>query len=96
MTPCFLNALVAPAFPAYGHITLVASDFHLFALGDDIAVGVDTGVDYGLMAACAGRFYLVDGIGYLEKASRTFEQIGLEIGAQTEANHIAAEIIDDA
>ncbi len=64
-----LDALVAPASAAYGHISVIATDLYLRTFFHNIAFRINTGIDYGLMAAVACRFYLVDGIGYLEKTS---------------------------
>ncbi len=86
-------ALVAPAFAAYGHVSLVAAYLHLLSLFDEVAVAVYAGIDYGLASARACGFYLVDCVGYLEEASGAFEEVALEVGAQTVAYHVAAEVV---
>ncbi len=51
-----LYGAVAPAFAAYGDVALVAPYLHLLPFGYDVAVGVDAGVDNGLVAARAGPY----------------------------------------
>lgn len=48
------------------------------------------------MSAVAGRFYFVDSVGDFKKASGSFEQVGLEIGAQAVADDIRTEVVDYA
>ena len=45
------DTFVGPAFSAYRHVSVVASDFNLCTLCDDLAFAVDTGVDDSLSAA---------------------------------------------
>lgn len=59
---------VSPAFAAAGHVAVVAAYFHLSALSDDITVGIDSGVHYGLASACASGFHLIDSVGHLKEA----------------------------
>lgn len=70
-----LDAFVAPAFAAHGDVAVVAADLNLVAFFHEVAVGVDAGVDDGLVAACAGRFDFVDGVGNLEEAAGAFEEV---------------------
>ena len=87
------DALVAPAFAADGHIQLVAADFHLGALVDEVAGRVEAGVDDGLVAAVAGTLYLVDGVGYLKETFRALEEVAGEVGAQAVADDVDAELV---
>ena len=74
-----LDAFVAPAFAAYGDISVIATDFHLFSFRDYLAMGIDTGIDYCLAATGTGRLDLIDAVGNLEQPSGTLEKVGLEI-----------------
>ena len=91
-----LDAAVAPAVAAQGHILVVAAYLHLVAVGDDVAVTIDAGIHYGLAAAGACALYLVDGVGQLKQAPGAFKQVCLEVGAQAVANHVDAIVVDDA
>ena len=81
---------------AQRHIFVVATDFHLVAVGDDIAVGVDARIDNGLAAASASGLNLVDSVGNLEEAFAPLEEVRLEVGAQAVAHHIGAVVIDNS
>lgn len=89
-----LNALIAPAFAADGDIAVVAADFYLSTLGNYVAMRIDSRIYYSLPAAGASRFNLVDCIGNFKQTARAFEEMRLEVGAQTVANYIAAIFVD--
>ena len=91
-----LDALVAPAFAAYCDIAIVAADLYHLSFGDDLAQRVHPRIDDSLTFAGAGRFNLVDRVGYLQKALRPLEEMGSEVGAESVAHHVAAIVIDDA
>ena len=90
------DSAVAPAVSADGYVAIVASDFDLFAFGDYFAMGVDAGVDDCLAAAVAGRLDFVDCVGDLKETARAFEEVGLEVGAQTVAHDVDREFVDGA
>ena len=88
----FLYALV-PTFATHGNVFVVAADEHLLARGDDVAVGIDTGVDGGLATARAAGFHLLYVVGQLEKPPRAGEKVRLEIGAQAVAHYIYVQYV---
>ena len=83
-----LDAFVAPAFAAYGNIAIVATDFNLVTLFNEITVGVDTCVYDCFVPASTSRFDFVDSVGYFKQTSRAFEMVGLEVGAQSVAYYV--------
>ena len=56
-----------PALVAHGDIAVVAAQEQLLTLGDDVALGVDPGVDGGLSPAVADGFDLLDGVRHLHE-----------------------------
>ena len=66
--------------------------FDLVTVGDDVTLGVDSGIDDGLTATGAGRFDFLDGIGELHQSPGTLKQMGLEVGPQAVAHHVDANI----
>ena len=60
---------MTPAVAAYGYVSVIASNLHLISFVHYISFGVNTGVYDGFASASAGRFYFVDGVGYLKQAA---------------------------
>ena len=78
---------VFPAFVAHGHIAVVAAEQNLAALGDDVTLLVDAGVDGSLSAAGADGLNLGQGVGKLHEPLRAGEEMGKKVGAQAEAEY---------
>lgn len=77
------------------YIGVVASDFKLFAFGDEITFGINTGIYYRLASARACAFYFIDCIGYFKESARAFKQMCLKIGSQSITYNVAAIIVYD-
>ena len=69
------------ALVTHGNIAVVAAQHHLRALGDDVAVAVDTGVHRSLRAAVADGLDLLNGVRHLHQAAAAGKQAGLEVRA---------------
>ena len=82
------------ALVTHGNVAVVAAQNHLRALGDDVAVAVDTGVHRGLRAAVADGLDLLNGVRHLHQAAAAGKQAGLEVRAQAEAHHRNVVVID--
>ena len=61
---------------AHSNIEIVAAEHNLTALGDDVAVFVDTRVDGCFFTAGADGLDLSDRVRYLEKTHRAGEELG--------------------
>ena len=90
-----LADFAAPAFVAHGGVAVVAAEHDLGALGDDVAVAVDAGIDSRLCAARADRFDLGDGVGEFHEPPRSREEVSLKIGPEAEAQHRDVLVVDD-
>ena len=77
----------------HGDIAVVAAQQDLAALGDHIAAAVNAGIDRGLAAAGADGLDFGDGVGQLHQALRTRKEMGLEIRAQSEAEHRKISVV---
>lgn len=82
----FSNVILI-AFMTHGDIAVVAAEEDLAALGDDVAVRVDAGVDGRLAAAVADGLDLGDGVRQLEQPQAAGEQARAEVRPQAEAEH---------
>ena len=91
-----LDAAVAPAAATQRDVLVVATNLDLVAVGHDVALAVDAGVDDRLAATGAGGFHLLDGVGKLHQATRALKEVGLEVGTQPVAHHIDAVVVHDA
>ncbi len=80
---------------AHGDVAVIAAKHHLFALGDDMALAVDAGVDGGLGTAVANGFDLLDGICHLHQPLAAGEQAAQKVGAQAKAYHRDIIIVYD-
>ena len=79
--------IVLIALVAHGDIAVVAAQKDLAALGHDVAVGAETGVDRGFSAAVADGLDLGDGVRQLKQPAAAGEQLRLEVRPQPEAQH---------
>ena len=64
-----LYAFISPAFAANGYIPVITAYLHLFTLLYEIAVLIDSGIDYRLPPTRAHALYLVDRISYFKQPS---------------------------
>ena len=60
------------ALVAHGNVAVIASQYHLCAFGDNIAIA-DTGIDRGLCTAIADGLDLLNGIGNLHEPTAAGE-----------------------
>ena len=79
---------------AHGNIAIIAAQHHLGTLGDDVAI-TDTGIHGGLGTAVAHGLDLLDAVSQFHQTHGAGEQLGLEIGTQTEAHDRHVVVIDD-
>ena len=85
-----------PTFVAHGDVAIVSAEENLVALGDHVAVLVQTRVDGSLGAAGADGLDLGNGVGHLKQAAATLEKMAEEVGTQAEAQNGDVVIVDDA
>lgn len=86
---------------AHGDIAVVAPQHHLGAVGNDVALPVDAGVDGGLGPAVADGLDLLNGVRHLHEPQAAGKQLCLEVGTQAEAHdgdivlvHDGPELVD--
>ena len=87
--------LVFPAAVAHGDIGIVAAQQNLPALGDDLALLVNAGIDDGLFAAGADSLDLGDGVRHLKQTAAALKEMGEEVRPQAEAEHGHVKLVHD-
>ena len=87
--------LVFPTAVAHSHVGIVSAEENLTALGDDLALPVDAGVDDGLLAAGADGLDLGDGVRHLKQTAAALKEMGQKIRPQAEAEHGHVTFVHD-
>ena len=82
----FLVSGFFPTLVAHGDVCIISAEQNLTAGGDDVSTSVDTGIDGCFVTAGADGFDLGNGVGNLEEATATGEEMRQKVGAESEAH----------